>query len=419
MKRIITLLFIAGALLVNTYAQKYVGGDISMLPKYEEHGAMYKDHDGNNIEDMLEFLRLQGWNSMRVRLFVDPANATDTEKGEGVCQDLDYVKALGKRIKEKGMAFVLDFHYSDTWADPAKQWTPASWVSLSDNDLYTKIYEYTKSVLQELKAAGATPDFIQTGNEISYGMLWGESGSSSLKKCYTSNSANWSRFTTLLKKAGEACREECPDAKIIIHTERAAQTSVLKAFYDNMSSYGVEYDIIGLSYYPYYHGDLNTLETAINTLETNFQGKDIMIVETGYSSHWSMGGTFDYSGTYPYSEEGQKNFTEDLIDMLNNHGSVKGLYWWWPEANEYGLDWSTNRVTDNWYNASLFDNETGKATHALSSLRTFLGDLDGIANTTVSKEDSNDDRWHTIDGRQVSYPSAKGLYIHKGKVTVF
>ena len=84
MKRIITLLFIAGALLVNTYAQKYVGGDISMLPKYEEHGAMYKDHDGNNIEDMLEFLRLQGWNSMRVRLFVDPANATDTEKGEGV-----------------------------------------------------------------------------------------------------------------------------------------------------------------------------------------------------------------------------------------------------------------------------------------------------------------------------------------------
>ena len=419
MKRIITLLFIAGALLVNTYAQKYVGGDISMLPKYEEHGTIYKDHDGNNIEDMLEFLRLQGWNSMRVRLFVDPANATDTEKGEGVCQDLDYVKALGKRIKEKGMAFVLDFHYSDTWADPAKQWTPASWVSLSDNDLYTKIYEYTKSVLQELKAAGATPDFIQTGNEISYGMLWGENGSSSLKKCYTSNSANWSRFTTLLKKAGEACREECPDAKIIIHTERAAQTSVLKAFYDNMASYGVEYDIIGLSYYPYYHGDLNTLETAINTLETNFQGKDIMIVETGYSSHWSMGGTFDYSGTYPYSEEGQKNFTEDLIDMLNNHGSVKGLYWWWPEANEYGLDWSTNRVTDNWYNASLFDNETGKATLALSSLRTFLGDLDGIANTTVSKEESNDDRWLTIDGRQVSYPSAKGLYIHKGKVTVF
>lgn len=144
-----------------------------------------------------------------------------------------------------------------------------------------------------------------------------------------------------------------------------------------------------------------------------------MIVETGYSSHWSMGGTFDYSGTYPYSEEGQKNFTEDLIDMLNNHGSVKGLYWWWPEANEYGLDWSTNRVTDNWYNASLFDNETGKATLALSSLRTFLGDLDGIANTTVSKEESNDDRWLTIDGRQVSYPSAKGLYIHKGKVTVF
>ena len=110
------------------HAQKYVGGDISLLPTYEEHGANYMDKDGQKITDLLAFLKEQGLNTMRVRLFVDPSKDSD----KAVCQDLAYVKALGKRIKDAGMALLLDFHYSDTWADPGKQWTPDAWKSLND-----------------------------------------------------------------------------------------------------------------------------------------------------------------------------------------------------------------------------------------------------------------------------------------------
>ena len=119
---------------------------------------------------------------------------------------------------------MLDFHYSDTWADPAKQWTPDQWKSLSDDDLYKKIYEYTKDCLEQMKEAGATPDLIQTGNEISYGMLWGTEATAKgndKNRCYTNSpAANWERFITLLKEAGKACREVCPQAQIIIHSER-------------------------------------------------------------------------------------------------------------------------------------------------------------------------------------------------------
>lgn len=290
-------------------AQKYVGGDLSMLTRYEEAGSKYYDHGGNAITNMLTFLKDEGWNALRVRLFVDPRNATGTEKGEGVCQDLDYVKALGKRIKEAGFSFLLDFHYSDTWADPSKQWTPSDWLALSETELYAKIYDYTKASLQTLKDHGAAPDLIQIGNEISYGMLWGARDATTYR-CYTNSTANWDRFATLLRNAGRACREVCPDARIIIHTERVADTGVLKGFYDNMARRQVDYDIIGISYYPYYHGKLEQLEIALNTLENSFD-KDIMVVEAGYPAHWQVPGTtIDYSATYPYSDTGQKAFTD-------------------------------------------------------------------------------------------------------------
>ena len=152
------------AFALTSSAQKLAGGDISLLPSYEEKGAQYFDHYGNAIPSLLPFLKEQGWNAMRVRLFVEPANATEEEKRQGVVQNLDYVKPLAKRIKDEGFKLILDFHYSDTWADPAKQWTPADWQLLGDNSLGNQLYEYTKDALQQLKDAGATPDYIQTGN---------------------------------------------------------------------------------------------------------------------------------------------------------------------------------------------------------------------------------------------------------------
>ena len=365
---------------------RVVGGDISMLTKYESHQRMalrygvtwahYYDLNGAVIDDVITWVKQQGWNAARVRLFVNPANASSEHRGQGVIQNLDTVKVLGRRIKAAGMRFMLDIHYSDTWGDPSSQTTPAEWAALSDDELVDKVYEYTRDCLRALKAAGATPDYIQTGNEISYGMLWGPAGTpqSQLKQCFTTSpEENWVRFANLLKAAGRACREECPNAKIILHTERVPRVNVLLNFYNQMNARGVDYDIIGLSYYPYYHGSLATLATALNNVNNSFQDKDIMIVETGYSYHYRVGDQ-DFSSTWPLTAEGQRKFTADLIAKLKPYVKVKGLFWWFPEANEYGLGgsyWSQLHVNDAWYNAGLWNHETGKALPALYELKSF------------------------------------------------
>ena len=394
-------------------AQKYVGGDISMLPKYEEAGVVYKDKSGNTVSDVLGFFNEEGLNAMRVRLFVDPSNDND----KAVCQDLEYVKALGKRIKDAGMKLILDFHYSDTWADPGKQWTPNAWKDMTDEQLKDTIYGYTKYCLEQMVAAGATPDFIQTGNEISYGMLWGTKaavGGNNTNRCYTNSpQANWTRFINLLKKAGQACREVCADAKIIIHSERTRKPSVLTDFFDRMTNASLDYDIIGLSYYPAYHGSLEDLETALTTLEGKNYGKDIMVVETGYSYAWALGNTeFDYTGTYPYTEEGQRQFTAALVTKLNNHESVKGLFWWWPEDN------GNSGVTSGWWNAALYNHNTGKPYAAFYELKNFNNSSSGI--NSLQSDAKEPTSWYTLCGRKLSKkPVAKGIYVaNKRKVLV-
>lgn len=392
-----------------TLAQEplYVGGDISLLPKYEEAGVVYKDKEGQTVSDVLAFFRQQGQNAMRVRLFVSPDGSD-----KAVCQDLDYVKALGKRIKDAGLKLMLDFHYSDTWADPAKQWTPAAWQNLNNDQLQDKIYEYTKDCLQQMKAAGAEPDFIQTGNEISYGMLWGKSGTTA-NRCYTNSSdANWNRFLSLLKKAGQACREECPQARIIIHSERVPKPDVLTDFFDRMKAGDIDYDIIGLSYYPAFHGNLSTLETALTALERKQYGKDMMIVETGYSYAWALGGTeYDYTKTYPYSEEGQRQFTADLVAKLKSHPGVKGLFWWWPEDN------GTKQVTNNWWNAALYDHNSGQPYAAFYELSAFAQGSTAITAPQAKPQCSQG--WYSLQGTPLSgQPSHPGVYIRNGQAVI-
>lgn len=408
--RLSTLLLALAFSAATACAQKFVGGDISLLPEYEEAKAAYFDHSGSAIASPLEFFKEEGMNAMRLRLFVNPSQYSGSDKDPNACQDIEYVKQLGKRIKDAGFKLMLDFHYSDTWADPAKQWTPAEWVGVSDTELYQKIYSYTKDALTQMVNAGATPDFIQPGNEISYGMLWGAYGTteSSLKKCYIGNSANWNRFTTLLTNAVKACREVCPEARIVLHTERVQQPDVLANFYAQMKNASVDYDIIGLSYYPYWHGALTVLENALKRMETDFADKDIMLVETGYPYAWEVpGSTYNFSSLYPYSDDGQKAFTKALIDMLNQHQAVKGLFWWWMEYN------AKNTNLSGWYNAPLFDSRTGCATAAMDVMREFVSDPASVHGVTVpADEDAN---WYTLSGQRVAAPSQKGVYVHKGK----
>ena len=404
-------LFLTTALLsclTSVQAQKYVGGDISLLPTYEEHGANYMDKDGKKISDMLAFLKEQGLNAMRVRLFVDPSLAPDEAKGQGVRQDLEYVKKLGKRIKDAGLQFMLDFHYSDTWADPGQQATPESFKMLPA--LAEELtHDYTKQCLKELNEAGATPDFIQTGNEISFGMLWDSRCKVEANSDWNGyTDTNWDHFTTVLKNAIQACREMCPEAKIILHTEQCANNPTLDvAFFKRIKDNKVDYDIIGTSYYPYYKGLISNLDKGLTQLETNFPDKQIMVVETGCGYHYKMG---DQDTGYPLTYDGQKKYTADLVTMLKKHPNVNGLFWWFLEANEYGLDW----VTDKWYDASLFDNETGKALPALYELKNFDDGSTGIRQITT--KDKTNDSWYSLDGRQLpDKPSAKGIYIKDGQ----
>lgn len=420
MKRFSSLLFFVSLLFVGSVqAQKYVGGDISLLPSYEANGSKYRTTTGAAITDVITFSRDNGLNAMRVRLFVDPTKAPDDEKKEGVRQDLAYVTALGKRIKDAGLKFLLDFHYSDSWADPVKQYTPDAWVSLTDLQLYDKIYNYTKECLQTLKAAGAEPDFIQTGNEISYGMCWGKRGSSSLKKCYTDKDANWLRFTTLLKNAIKACREECPQAKIIIHTERVAKVDIQEAFYERLQKAELDYDIIGTSFYSYYHGSLENLETSLNMLASNFPTKDIWLVEVGYFYNYQptiKSPGVDLHEQYPIDDDGQAAYTEALINVLNKHEKVKGLFWWMMEANEYKHTGSS-QVTKDWYNAALWDDYDGMVNPAFFKLQNFLP-ATGIEKLRANDGSEASKAVYDLQGRKVAdgnAPLKKGIYIRGGK----
>lgn len=386
-------------------SEKYLGADISMLTAYETiseagHQVTYKDIDGTQ-SDVLSLLKKYGMNSMRVRLFVNPTMQ------KAVIQDIDYVKKLGKRIKDAGLSFVLDFHYSDTWADPAAQSVPAEWGNLSVDEYTEKLYSYTKAVLEYLVSVGVVPDMIQTGNEISYGLMY--SNSSGLFVDYLSDK-NWDKFAAMLKSAGKACREVCPSAKIILHIERVPQPLNCAKFANYMKQYEVDYDIFGLSYYPMYHGNLAYLETALNKIE-EATDKTIMIMETGYNSaYYPTDAKYDCQSIWPATESGQSLFIEQLVAKLNTHDRVKGLYYWFPEENESAsLGWTD--LLDGWTNRGLFNNQTGNAVDAITKFAAFNTTATAVQNVSSTSEIYETERYD-IQGRKIKNPT-KGINIIK------
>lgn len=192
----------------------------------------------------------------------------------------------------------------------------------------------------------------------------------------------------------------------MIHTERVAQPGVLVSFYEMMDKLGVDYDIIGLSYYPYFHGNLRVLDYALSALETKFPEKNIMIVETGYPYKWEVPGSTE-KVDYPYSEEGQDEFAQRLVALLERHEKVNGLFWWWLEYNAYGTTLS------GWYNAPLFDSTSGKACKALKTICSFRSETGSAGLTTI--EDDIDRQWYDLSGRSVDKPTKKGIYVSKDK----
>ena len=368
------------------------GGDISLLPSYEKYNTPYKDQQGNKISDLVTYASTTlGWNACRVRLFVDPCIINpDDGTHQGEVQDLAYVTALGKRIKDAGMYFLLDFHYSDTWADPVKQVIPTAWQSLSEEQLYDTMYTYTRMCLRTLVDAGATPDYVQIGNEISYGILLRGKSTTSQDRIYPSDTYDshpeqWGRFCGLLNQGAKAVREVCPKAQIAIHIERTPNRNACVQFYKNINQGEVDYDIIGLSYYPFWHGRLDVeLKNTLNALHEGNPDKQIQILETAYyNNYWpSSGISYDTRSTWAASPEGQDTYLADLIEALQQYDFVNGLYYWFPEENGCGgPSWNANTIViDNWLNRGLFDPNNHKAYAGLYR----LGNYASKPITTVS-----------------------------------
>lgn len=366
---------------------RYVGGDISTLPLYEKDLSYYKDVNGSKITNFITWaINDCGWNTFRVRIFVNPTKADqDGTINPSVCQDLAFVTALGQRIKAAGAYFMLDFHYSDTWVDATHIQAPAVWKGVSDAAMADSISQYTHKVLQALKAANATPDLIQVGNEIMYGLC-------GIKvKPYNDASSNWDGYLGLLHAGCNAVREECPDAQIIIHTDRPTNSGYNSYYYNKLKNANLDFDVIGLSYYPFWHGYLNAeqvasksnkdnLVNAINNLKTLFPDKRVHIVECAYNfQNWpDKGVNYDTRSVWPCSVAGQYQFVKDLVDNLKPLENVDGISYWFPEEAGNGdyVNWSTysRLVIKSWQNRGFWNENSTTSGHSINKTGAVSGD---------------------------------------------
>ncbi|MBQ0058331.1 MAG: glycosyl hydrolase 53 family protein [Bacteroidales bacterium] len=413
------------------------GGDLSLVPAYEKAGHVWLDADNKPInttytDGMITYVKeVAGWNAVRVRLFVDPTKDSDL----GTCQDIEYVKALGARIKAAGLQFLLDIHYSDTWADPTSQKIPSSWgftTSTSNDVVAAKVYEYTNDVLQTLKSANATPDFVQIGNETSYGLLL-RSNSDKVypAQAYSNCEAAWKRLAQLIGQGSKAVREQCPAAKIIIHIERTATASQCTNYFSYLRQAGLSddaYDIIGLSYYPFWHGKLSQLEATVSDLGSKFPQKEVQLVEIGWNcnEYYPSDATYAASTfpTWPTSPAGQAQMLKDIVAMLKQHSNATGIYYWCPEECGNGeTTGGTNQVMGGWLNRGFWELKWLAQQHKLTSpdalmtIKTMLpegSDINGVISSVDAEAPIYD-----ILGRKVSKPVSGQIYIRNGRKVIF
>jgi len=269
------ILILANTLSDSAQAQFVKGADISWLPQMEATG--YKFYDNAGVQkDCIQILKEKEINTVRLRVFVNPSN----HRSNGHCSKKETV-VMALRAQEMGMRVMIDFHYSDTWADPGHQAKPAAWSGHTFAQLLTDVYDHTFEVLDTLKQCGVTPQWVQIGNEIAGGMLWPDA------KLWApdGSSANWPNFGQLLNKGYDAAKAVDSSIKVIIHLESGADNSKCRWFFDNAKIQGVKYDIIGLSYYPYWIGSdytvtINNLGNNMNDMVSRY-GKEVMVVEVG------------------------------------------------------------------------------------------------------------------------------------------
>jgi arabinogalactan endo-1,4-beta-galactosidase len=245
------------------HVNKIMGADISFLPELEAAGKKFYDH--GVAGDAIQILKHHGFNYIRLRLFNNPSADSGYSK-KGFC-DLAHTLQMAQRIKSAGMGFLLDFHYSDTWADPGKQFKPAAWKELNFPQMQDSVRAFTRHSLQALKDQGTLPDMVQVGNEINHGILWPEG---SVK--------NLDTLAAFLKAGIRGVKEVDPSIRIMLHIALGGQNTESRYFLDNMLKRGVQFNIIGESYYPRWHGTLDSLQQNLTDLNSMYK-MDVVVAE--------------------------------------------------------------------------------------------------------------------------------------------
>jgi len=322
------------------------GADVSALKQVEENGGLFTE---NGIQkNSLQILNGHGFNFIRLRIWHSPPQGNN---------NLEKTLSMAQRIKSLGMKFLLDIHYSDSWADPGQQNKPAAWLGLSFQQLKDSVYFYSRNLITAFKNQNTLPDIVQIGNEIICGMLWNDGC-----VCGQFNTTQqWEQFAELLHEGIRGVTESVnmeDTVKIMIHIDRGGDNAGSRWFFDNLNVQNVSFDIIGLSFYPWWHGTLADLQFNLTDLSQRY-GKKIIVVETAYpwTLAWNdntnniVGNSGQLLTGYPATVEGQKNFLADEINVIQNIQGNNGLgmFYWEP-------DWiSAPTFGSSWENLALFD----------------------------------------------------------------
>ncbi len=307
------------------YRSDYAFGlDLSFLKQREDGSREYKD-DGV-VKPCLQIFREHGYNWGRVHICNEPVRRLP--------QTIEYVIASGQDIKKHDMKFLLDFMFSNGWANPMTQPTPSAWQDLTHTERVNAVYEFTRDTIAALRDANAVPDMVQIGNEIGNGFLWPDG-----RLWHDgSQTSNWSNVADYLKAGIKGVKEASGNQipKIMLHVDHGGDIPLTKNFFDKMREYKIEYDVIGFSFYPWSHGTLLDLRDNLRFAAIEYE-KEIILVETGY--YWTQSRYFrDQPGPFQETPEGQRQWLEAVneIVMATPNGLGKGVFWWEPMMRSRG-----------------------------------------------------------------------------------
>ena len=353
-----TAVVLAGLLWGMTFATSaapfVAGADFSLLSFFESRGVAYKD--GGQVQDGIQILKNHGINCVRLRLFTSSAAQAGADPYNYI-NNTTYTVPLAVRVKNAGLLFCLDFHYSDTWADPTHQLTPAAWFSLTFPQMVQQMRTYTSNTIATFAASGAMPDYVQIGNEITEGMLFTNSAGITIGKVSGSYNTSWSQLGQLMNAAIQGIKDVTNAMgvtmpKIIVHIDRGGDWPTTMWFFDNLNYQGVPFDIIGESYYPFYQGSPTNLNICLTNAAARY-GKPIIVAEVA----------FPYTNTCPTAWKsqlfgfaptpaGQVSFIATVAQIVqgvpNQLGA--GVFYW---GSEYQAVSGVNEAGFN--TASFFD----------------------------------------------------------------